>query len=311
MSAPHAARGEATSNPIPPRSSKARFRAFLESRSLIARGGTPKASGDEIDQNAPSRTKRSRGFWVLCREFFTLTRGHRAIIAACIGTVTIAALVGLAVPASTKIALDYVLTNNPGPAGLPAWVPTRDAHQLLWLLGAVLVALAVISVTVGIWGRWQMTRLTLRTRAKVRRRVFDHAVRLPLTRVYDLKSGGAASILREDAGQAADLLFSLLYNPWRAIVQLLGTLVILAYTDWRLLTGAILLIPAAWFTQKAWISRIRPLHKAVRGTRTTIDAHATEAFGGMRVVRGFVRQSAESARFIRNNHLMARQELLT
>ena len=59
----------------------------------------------------------------------------------------------------------------------------------------------------------QMTRLTQTTRARVRRRVFDHAVRLPLHRVYELKSGGAASILRQDAGQAADLLFSLLVQP--------------------------------------------------------------------------------------------------
>src|SRR5262249_38759876 len=56
--------------------------------------------------------------------------------------------------------------------------------------------------------------------------------------------------------------------------------------------------------------RIRPLHREVRVTRTMIDAHATEAFGGMRVVRGFSRQRAEAARFIRNNHLMSRQELL-
>jgi ATP-binding cassette subfamily B protein/subfamily B ATP-binding cassette protein MsbA len=40
-----------------------------------------------------------------------------------------------------------------------------------------------------------------------------------------------------------------------------------------------------------------------------VDTHATEAFGGMRVVRAFGRQSSESNRFTRNNHLMARQEL--
>jgi ATP-binding cassette subfamily B protein/subfamily B ATP-binding cassette protein MsbA len=57
----------------------------------------------------------------------------------------------------------------------------------------------------------------------VRKRTFDHAVRLPLHRVYHLKSGGVASILREDAGGIADLIFSLFYNPWRAVIQLLGS----------------------------------------------------------------------------------------
>ncbi len=311
MSAPDASRDAASDPRRRLRSSKSRFRAFLKARADAQNTQrTPDLPG-EPDPNAPARTRRSRGFWVLLHEFLTLTTGSRLLIAACIGTVTISALVGLAVPASTKIALDYILTNNPGPSGLPDWIPTRDARLLLWWLGGTLILLAVISVLVGIWGRWQMTKLTHKTRAKVRRRVFAHAVRLPLARVYDLKSGGAASMLREDAGQAADLLFSMLYNPWRAVVQLVGTLIILAVTDWRLLLGATLLIPAAWFTQKAWIARIRPLHKAARATRTAIDAHATEAFGGMRVVRGFVRQAAEGARFIRNNHLMSRQELLT
>jgi ATP-binding cassette subfamily B protein/subfamily B ATP-binding cassette protein MsbA len=41
-----------------------------------------------------------------------------------------------------------------------------------------------------------------------------------------------------------------------------------------------------------------------------MDSHATEAFGGMRVVRSFSRQKSEAAVFTRNGHLMARQEIL-
>ena len=38
----------------------------------------------------------------------------------------------------------------------------------------------------------------------------------------------------EDAGGAGELLFTMLYNPWRAITQLVGTLIILAVVDWRI-----------------------------------------------------------------------------
>ena len=76
-----------------------------------------------------------------------------------------------------------------------------------------------------LWSRWQTTRITKRVQVAVRKKVFDHAVRLPLHRVYDLKSGGVASILREDAGGVADLIFSMIYNPWRAIIQLIGSLI--------------------------------------------------------------------------------------
>jgi ATP-binding cassette subfamily B protein/subfamily B ATP-binding cassette protein MsbA len=172
-----------------------------------------------------------------------------------------------------------------------------------------MVVLSAASEAVGLWGRWNATRMTKRVQVAVRKRVFDHAVRLPLHRVYDLKSGGVASILREDAGGVADLIFSLLYNPWRAIIQLLGSLVILAFVDWKLLLGSLVLLPTVWLTHRTWISRIRPIFRDIRNTRTGMDSHATEAFGGMRVVRSFSRQRAEAGTFTRNGHLMARQEV--
>jgi ATP-binding cassette subfamily B protein/subfamily B ATP-binding cassette protein MsbA len=151
--------------------------------------------------------------------------------------------------------------------------------------------------------------MTKRVQVSVRKKVFDHAVRLPLHRVYELKSGGVASILREDAGGVADLLFSIFYNPFKAVVQLLGTLVILAFVDWRLLLGSLVLLPTVWMTHRTWIARIRPIYRDIRSTRTQMDSHATEAFGGMRVVRSFSRQQSEAATFTRNGHLMARQEI--
>ncbi|MBY0262096.1 MAG: ABC transporter ATP-binding protein, partial [Phycisphaerales bacterium] len=258
-----------------------RYRAYLLKRRQAgkseAEGSGTDASAADEDPNHAKRLKRSRPFKVLFREFSGLLRGSRGRIALCLVTVTLSALFALITPASTKIAIDYILTNNPGPSGLPDWVPTRDPKALLWYLGIGLMTTSLLMVANGMYGRLNMTRLTHILRARIRRRVFNHAVRLPLHRVYQIKSGGAASMLREDAGQSADLLFSLMYNPWRAVVQLVGTLCILAYTDWRLLLGATVLIPLAWFSQKAWIARIRPVFRAVRATRTGIDAHATEA----------------------------------
>ena len=48
---------------------------------------------------------------------------------------------------------------------------------------------------------------------------------------------------------------------------------------------------------------------AVRNTREDVDAQATESFGGMRVVRAFSRQKAETRRNMTGQHLMGRQEL--
>jgi ATP-binding cassette subfamily B protein/subfamily B ATP-binding cassette protein MsbA len=143
----------------------------------------------------------------------------------------------------------------------------------------------------------------------VRRNVINQAIRLPLHRIQELKSGGAASILRQDAGSVGDLIFGMLYNPWRAVIQLLGSMAILAWIDWRLLLGALVLVPLVYFTHRTWISRIRPQFRRIRTQREEVDAMATESFGGMRVVRAFSRQNSETNRIMRGNHLMGRQEL--
>ena len=196
------------------------------------------------------------------------------------------------------------------PPNLPSWLPVPETPRgrLFALVGAVF-AVSVIGTAIGLWSRWLATRASKRLQVTTRRRVFEHAARLPLHRVYQLKAGGAASLLREDAGGVGELIFSMLYNPWRAIVQLLGGLVILAWVDWRLLLGALALAPGAVLSDRLWNRRLRPLYRDVRKQRQEIDARAAEAFGGMRVVRAFGRQRRESARFVGSNHFMTRQEL--
>src|SRR4051812_17934140 len=104
-------------------------------------------------------------------------------------------------------------------------------------------------------------------------------------------------------------MFGMLFNPWRAIIQLIGTLAILAWVDWTLLAGALILLPTVYFTHRAWINNIRPQFRVIRKQREQIDAGATESFAGMRIVRAFSRQKRETARFTTENNLMARQEL--
>ena len=69
------------------------------------------------------------------------------------------------------------------------------------------------------------------------------------------------------------------------------------------------MLPLIWITHRTWIGRIRPLYRDIRAQRSNVDAHATEVFGGMRVVRAFGRARGESMRFVQGNHLMTRQEI--
>ena len=282
---------------------------FAEYRARRARHADA-AALPEPGQRAAT-PQRVRSVRTLIGHLWRLTRGRRRAITGALVALMVATLVSLALPASTKIAFDYILTDSPGPTGLPEWLGLgTDRPSLLWMLAGAMAVAAVITVVFGAWGRWRMTWMRLLLQARLRRMAFEHAVRLPLHRVHAIRSGGLSSLLREDAGGAGELLFSAVYNPLRAVIQLSGTLIILFVVDWRFVLGALALMPVIWFTHRTWISRIRPIYRDIRVTRQRIDAQTTEVFGGMRVVRAFSRETSETARFVRDTHLLTRQDAL-
>jgi ATP-binding cassette subfamily B protein/subfamily B ATP-binding cassette protein MsbA len=292
------------------RSSRQRFREYRQrqrnrrDRAEAQRPGAPAADRESHERPRPAR----QSLFKLIGEFWRLIEGQRTALIFALVTLSISTALRLFPPAATKITIDYVLGDHAVPAELYRFVPESRGRLLLFVAGSVVV-ISLADLVIALWGRWQATRATKRVQVSVRRRVFEHAVRLPLERVYQLKSGGVASILRDDAGGVGDLIFSMVYNPWRAVLQLIGSLAVLAWVDWRLLLGSLVLVPLVIFTHSTWVSRIRPLHKDIRTQRQDIDGQTTETFGGMRVVRAFRRELSEEARFTRGSHLMARQEL--
>jgi len=291
-------------------SSRRRYAEYLrESRRKRLAGEV--VAGAAPHSKAPPRKQLTRSFLELLLHFWKLLAPERRAIVFALITLTISTILRLIPPATVKVVIDSALS---GPATEPVlwWgfrLPT-DRWMLIVVLSVAVIIISLIETAIHLWGRWEATRATKRIQVGVRKQLFEHAVRFPLHRVYQLKSGGVASILREDAGSVGELIFALLYNPWRAIIQFLGSLVILAFVDWRLLLGGLLLLPLVLLSHRAYVSRLRPVFRDIRLQREEVDGQATEAFGGMRVVRAFGRQQTEAVRFVRGNHLMARQELL-
>ncbi len=260
--------------------------------------------------DARAAKDRVRTSWRLVMQFFGLLHPYRWPVALTLLSVTLSTVLGLLPPAGTKFVVDYVLNRVPLPPWISTMFPTLNSPmRLLSAAVAVVVSISLLKIAIHIWGRWYATKISKQIQLAVRRKVFDHAVRLPLHRIHELRSGGVASVLREDGGSVGELVFGMLYNPWRAVIQLAGSFAILAWVDWTLLLGALVLLPTVFITHRAWINSIRPQFRAIRKQRESIDAGAAETFAGMRIVRAFSRQKREAARFSEENNLMARQEL--
>jgi ATP-binding cassette, subfamily B, bacterial len=312
--------------------SRFQFREYL--RELRATQGKRKESEYDSFHSTMSRREKDslvsrshRSFWKLFREFWKLLAGFRGSLYLGLATLTVSTLLSLVPPLGTKLAIDSALTDPPRP--LPEWLvpwvgglgigglgvsdsgsgePGRFA-LLVWIT-VVVVVVTCVRIAFHLWGRWACTKAVNQVQTSIRQRVFTHMLNMPLHQVQQLKSGGSASLLREDAGGIADLIFSMIYNPWQAIVQLLGSFLVLVLVDWRLLAAGLLLLPVVYFTHRTWIHRIRPLFRDIRSTRQRIDSNATETFSGIRVVRTFARQQSETRRYVRGNHFAVRQTLL-
>lgn len=293
---------------MPSFSSRQRYQDYLAE---LAKRRQQSAEQGGAERSGTAR--RQRSFAHLLREFWSQLAGHRRQVIFALATLTVATVLGLLPPAGTKFAIDYVLTKPPQPlpASVAQWLPDGLSRMgLLWLIAGAVCVITLLRTAVHLWGRWYATKAVNLVQANIRRRVFEHSLHLPLHRVQALKSGGATSLIREDAGGIADLIFNMLYNPWQAIIQLVGSLFVLVLVDWRLMLGGLLLLPAVWITHRTWIHRVRPLFKDIRSRRQQIDANTTETFGGIRVVRTFARDKSETVRFTQGTHLLARQQLM-
>lgn len=300
---------------MPTEPSRSRFQDYREAvRQRNARRERPRPHGR--GDLAPRKLgERERGVGELLRQFWGLLSGHRGTIFSALALLTVAIGLRLIPPVGTKLAIDSVLTRPPKPLPPPIEkVLGGYADTPMSLLVAIAVAVTVVTLAATVFhlaSRWMATKAVNQTQVSIRRAVFEHSIRLPLHRVHEMKSGGVASLIREDAGGVAELIFSMLYNPWRAIVQFLGSLVILVFVDWKLMAGGLLLLPIVWATHRTWINRIRPLYRDIRKQRQRIDGNATETFGGIRVVRTFSRGRSESGRFVREGDFLVRQQLFT
>ncbi|XZE21197.1 ABC transporter ATP-binding protein [Pirellulaceae bacterium SH449] len=257
-------------------------------------------------------SRSHRSFFQLFRSFWGMLRGHYKKLLVGLFTLTISTGLALIPPLGTKFAIDYALTKPPlaprdwAGVSFSSWTPLE---LLVWIAIGVTV-ITLIRTIIHLWGRWLCTKTVQQVSMSIRKRVFEHMLHMPLHKIQQLKSGGATSLIREDAGGIAELIFSMVYNPWQAIVQLTGSLIILAFVDWKLLAAGILLLPAVYLSHRTWIYAIRPLYKDARERRQKIDSSTTETFGGIRVVRTFARQKTETKRFTWWSHVLVRQNLL-
>jgi ATP-binding cassette, subfamily B, bacterial len=166
-------------------SSRRRFAEYQAEVAARQQSGQRPTSYHSDRPEEETNTSRQRSFWVLLSSFWRELGDHRGKVLWALATLTVSTLLGLIPPAGTKLAIDYVLTDPPLP--LPSSFVSRFGSltpmQLLWVIATIVVLVTLLRTAIHIWGRWHATKAVQMMQADLRRRVFEHAMRLPLHRI--------------------------------------------------------------------------------------------------------------------------------
>jgi ATP-binding cassette, subfamily B, bacterial len=143
----------------------------------------------------------------------------------------------------------------------------------------------------------------------LRQALFDRLLHLPLSKLWDMKTGGILSRLTGDVETTTGLLQMAVISPTLSLVRLIIAVTVLMVLNWRLALTALTIIPGVMVMSFAFTRRIRPIYRSVRKDAESIDGRVGETFSGIRVVRAFARETRELVGYMLGRHTVLRKEL--
>lgn len=276
------------------RSSRQRFRDFLEAY----RAGRIVVDDHDAPETAPERPGGRREY---LRDYLRWLRPHRGAIAALALLSVGVAVLDMIEPLFMRYIVDRVL--------LATGADTAARLSRLHLAGGAFLAVVVTSALLGMAKEHRQRLLDARVMLTLRRALYERFLRLPLPRLWEMKTGGILSRLTGDVDTTAGLLQMAIVSPAISVMRLAIAVGILLTLNWRLALAALTVIPGAMLMSFAFARRIRPIYRSVRKDAEAIDGRVGETFSGIRVVRGFGRETLELLGFLLGRHTVVRKEM--
>jgi len=177
------------------------------------------------------------------------------------------------------------------------------------LVGIAFLSLVLISRLIGMTRDYRQRLLSVRITLSLRRALFSRLLRLPLPKLWDMKTGGILSRLTGDVDTTRGLLQTAVISPAIAAIRLLVAAVILLSLNWQLALAALAVIPGVLLLSVMLAHQVRPIYRSVRKDAEQIDGRAGETFAGIRIVRAFQHEASERLGYVRARHIVARKEL--
>ncbi|TFW06482.1 ATP-binding cassette domain-containing protein [Oxalobacteraceae bacterium OM1] len=147
----------------------------------------------------------------------------------------------------------------------------------------------------------RLSGLAMRSVRRLREQVYGHVLRLPMQFFDTAITGQLVSRVTNDTEAVKTLYIQVLFVILNESILLLGTMIAMAWLDWRLMLIVATLIPAValivWFYQR----RSAPAVTRSRALRSDINAQVAESIGGMTVLQAHNAAQRFGTRFADTN----------
>ncbi|RMD79718.1 MAG: ABC transporter ATP-binding protein, partial [Lentisphaerae bacterium] len=260
----------------------------------FGRGGHRPPPGSEAIASAKQFSLRRIG-----RHFFPffLRQRKRILLGSICLVITIA--LGKAPPLLTRYLVDQVLL----PFQKVPW--TAERYQTALGLGALVVGAMVLIAA----GNYIFSSIRIRVIREagitlvrdIRQHVYSHLQKLSL-RYYDsTQTGEVMSRLTGDVDAIERFFGSVSDRLIVNILNLMITVVIIFYLNWRLALVALIPVPVLVSVMLHFSRKVRPVFRQIRDRMGEIHAKLQDNISGIRVIRAFNREPEEMERFSEKN----------
>ncbi len=201
----------------------------------------------------------------------------------------------------------------PAPAsGSPAWLGALQAAISGWLaadtplatfarLGQVVLVLFLLRNLADYAAQYLSVSVEQAAMRDLRRRLFAHVTRLPLSWIQDRRGGEILSRLTNDVEALRGSLAAGISNLIKDGLTLLGCVVWVFAASWRLALFALIVLPPAAWALVTIGRKMRKRSQHAQERMAALTGVLQENLGGARIVRAFGAERFEESRFERVN----------
>jgi ATP-binding cassette subfamily B multidrug efflux pump len=148
----------------------------------------------------------------------------------------------------------------------------------------------------------RLSGLAMRSVQRLREWVFGHVLRLPMAFFDRAITGQLISRVTNDTEAVKTLYIQVLFAILDSLIVLVGTMIAMAWLDWRLMLIVLALVPAVVAIVFLYQRLSAPAVTRARALRSEINGQMAESISGMSVLQANNAETRFEARFGATNH---------